>query len=140
MLEWPRQVLCRLRDRYAGAKREEILLKRMIYLATGVLVAMLILVPSALAQDAVPAGDDDPYVPEQNVTVVDEGTLEQIAGTPEPGEPTQPPVPDVAAQSLPPSGGPGMGALSVILPASALLLLAGSGVLTYAVLRRRQAC
>jgi hypothetical protein len=112
------------------------LLRRITYLAAAALVAMLILVPSALAQDAVPAGDDDPFVPEQNATLVAQEDLEQIAGTPTPAEPTQPPVPDVAAQSLPTTGGTGIGALSMMLPASALLLL-GSSALTYAVLRRR---
>ncbi len=41
-----------------------------------------------------------------------------------------------ATMPLPPSGGPGVGtAGAVLLPAAALLL--GSGVLVYAVLRRR---
>jgi hypothetical protein len=64
--------------------------KRIILLATAALVAMLILVPMAVAQ-------------------------------------TPPPEP------LPPSGG--LANPSVLLPAAALLL--GSGVLGYAILRRR---
>ena len=67
-------------------------MKRIILLATAALVAMLILVPMAMAQQASPA--------------------------PEP---------------LPPSGG--LASPSVLLPAAALLL--GSGVLGYAILRRR---
>jgi hypothetical protein len=68
------------------------------------LVAMLILVPTAMAQD--------------EMTVMQEETMMM--------ETTQP---------LPKSGGPAIGSTSVLLPAAALLL--GSGVLAFAVLRRR---
>jgi hypothetical protein len=76
--------------------------KRVIYLATAALVAMLILVPTAMAQQ----------------TMMMEETMMK--------ETTQP---------LPASGGPVIGSTSVLLPAAALLL--GSGVLAFAVLRRR---
>jgi hypothetical protein len=75
--------------------------KRVVYLATAVLVAMLILVPTAMAQAT-----------KLEVTKTTEATVEG---------------------KLPPSGGPAVA--SVLLPAGALLL--GSGVLAYAVLRRR---
>ena len=78
-------------------------MKRVLYLATAALVAMLILVPIAMAQ-------------EQTMM------MEQTIMT----ETTQP---------LPASGGMGISSTSVLLPAAALLL--GSGVLGYAVLRRR---
>ena len=78
-------------------------MKRVIYLATAALVAMLILVPAAMAQDQ---------------TMMVEETMMR--------ETTQP---------LPASGGMGLSSTSVLLPAAALLL--GSGVLGYAVLRRR---
>jgi len=68
------------------------------------LVAMLILVPTAMAQD--------------EMTMMQEETMMM--------ETTQP---------LPKSGGPAIGSTSVLLPAAALLL--GSGVLAFAVLRRR---
>jgi hypothetical protein len=106
--------------------------KRVAYLALAALVALAILAPAALAQDAVP-GDDDPYLPEPNAVVVgSHEELERIAGQPVPSQPpaSQPP----ASQPLPKSGGPSV--VSVILPGAALLLV-GSGVLTYAVLRRR---
>ena len=106
-------------------------MKRIVYLATAAFVAMLILVPAALAQDAVP-GDDHPYLPEPNAVVVgSHEELERIAGQPVPSQPpaSQPP----ASQPLPKTGGPSV--VSVILPAAALLLV-GSGVLAYAVLRR----
>jgi hypothetical protein len=78
--------------------------KRVVYLAMAALVAMLILVPTAMAQE--------------EMTVMQEETMMM--------ETTQP---------LPKSGGPAIGSTSVLLPAAALLL--GSGVLAFAVLRRR---
>jgi hypothetical protein len=91
--------------------------KRLVYLATAALVAMLILVPSALA-----AQDEDTMMPERDVVEV--GSIEEIPAT-------EPPP------KLPKSGGPGTGGPAVILPAAAALLL-GSGVLAYGVLRRRR--
>ena len=73
--------------------------KRIVLLVTAALVAMLILVPTAMAQQI-----------EQTIEI----------------EATQP---------LPPSGGPTLASPAVLLPAAALLL--GSGVLAFAVLRRR---
>ena len=112
-------------------------MKRVAYLALAALVALAILAPAALAQDAVP-GDDDPYLPEPNAVVVgSHEELERIAGQPVPSQhPGEPPeqVPASPSQGLPKSGGPSV--VSVILPGAALLLV-GSGVLTYAVLRRR---
>ncbi len=114
-------------------------MKRIVYLATAAFVAMVILVPAALAQDAVP-GDDHPHLPEPNAVVVgSHEELEQIAGQPVPAQhPGEPPeqVPASPSQSpsqgLPKTGGP---SVSVILPGAALLLV-GSGVLSYTVLRR----
>jgi LPXTG-motif cell wall-anchored protein len=110
--------------------------KRVAYLALAAVVAMLILVPAALAQDALPGGDDHPHLPEPNAVVVgSHEELERIAGQPVPSQhPGEPPeqVPAPPSQGLPKTGGP---SVSVILPAAALLLV-GSGVLSYAVLRR----
>ncbi len=78
-------------------------MKRLVYLATAALLALMILVPTAMAQE---------------VTTMMEETMMM--------ETTQP---------LPKSGGPVLGSPSILLPAAALLL--GSGVLTFAVLRRR---
>ena len=78
-------------------------MKRVLYLAVAALVAMLILVPTAMAQ-------------EQTVEVQREVQMEGTA-------------------PLPPSGGPAIGSGAVLLPAAALLV--GSGVLAFAVLRRR---
>jgi hypothetical protein len=79
--------------------------KRVVYLAMVALVAMLILVPAAMAQE-------DTMMVQQEETMMMETT-----------------------QPLPKSGGPAIGSTSVLLPAAALLL--GSGVLAFAVLRRR---
>ena len=114
-------------------------MKRTVHLATAAFAAMLILVPAALAQDALP-GDDHPHLPEPNAVVVgSHEELERIAGQPIPSQhPGEPPeqVPASPSQSpsqgLPKTGGP---SVSVILPAAALLLV-GSGVLAYAVFRR----
>jgi len=72
-------------------------MKRATFLATAALLAMLVLMPMAMAQD----------------TTMMEQT---VAGSPIPGGPK--------------TGGP-----AILLPAAALLL--GSGILTYAILRRR---
>ncbi len=77
-------------------------MKRIIYLAVAALVAMMILVPAAMAQDTV--------IQKAETTVIDKGK-----------------------DDLPKSGGPAVS--SLLLPAGALLL--GSGVLAYAILRRR---
>ena len=110
-------------------------MKRVAHLTLAAFVAMLILVPAALAQAQVP-GDDDPYSPEPNAVVVgSHEELERIAGQPVPSQhPGEPPeqVPASPSQGLPKSGGP---SVSAIVPTAALLLV-GSGVLAYAVLRR----
>ena len=110
-------------------------MKRVAYLALAAVVALLILAPSAMAQDMLP-GDDDPMLPEPNAEVVSSHEeLERIAGQPLPSQgPGEPPlqVPDSPTQGLPKSGGP---SVSAIVPTAALLLV-GSGVLAYAVLRR----
>ena len=119
-------------------------MKRIIYLALAALMTTLILAPAALAQDAGP-GDDDPLSPEQNVVVLEEEALEQAVGKQIPEQiPDEPidepggPAPKEGTQpkggALPKSGG-AMTPSALLLPAAALLL--GSGVLGYAVLRRR---
>ena len=96
-------------------------MKRAIFLATGTLLAMLILVPMTMAQDAERSyGVDrvvlgtDPTTYYTYLTYV-KGSQQYSGG----GVPT------------PPTGGP-----AFLLPAASVLL--GSGILTYAILRRRQ--
>ena len=84
-------------------------MKRVLYLAVAALVAMLMLVPTAMAQ---------------------ESTLPKTGGQEMTAEIKQ----EVTVEKdLPASGGVGPGPL--VLPAAALLI--GAGVLGYAVLRRR---
>ena len=78
-------------------------MKRLVYLATAALLALMILVPTAMAQE--------------KTTMIEETMMME------------------STQPLPASGGPVLGSPSILLPAAALLL--GSGVLTFAVLRRR---
>jgi len=115
------------------------LVKRIIYLAMSALVAMLILAPAALAQDAGP-GDDDPLAAEQNVVVLEKDALEQTVGKQLPQQMPDEPIDDPGGpapknDALPKSGG-AMAPSALLLPAAALLL--GSGVLTYTALRRRR--
>ncbi len=79
-------------------------MKRVVYLAVAAFVALMILVPTAGAQEYAP------MKVEQTIVTEVEGYA-----------------------PLPPSGGPA--ASSVLLPAAALLV--GSGILAYAILRRR---
>ncbi len=105
------------------------LLGRITYLVTTALLAMLIVVPAALAQNMVP-GDDNPHSPEPNAVVVGSyEELERIAGQPVPSQhPGEPPE----QGGMPKTGGP---SVSVILSAAALLLV-GLGVSVYVVRRR----
>ncbi len=102
-------------------------MKRITYLVAIAFLAMMILVPTALAQDILP-GDDDPMTPEPNAIEVSHEELQQIAGQPLPSQgPTSEPLPQ--------TGGPGFGGPAVVLPAVGALLL-GSVVLAYGVLRK----
>ena len=84
-------------------------MKRLLYLAMVALVALLILVPTAMAQEStLPKTGGQ----EMTAEVKQEVTIEK---------------------DLPPSGG--VGPAPLVLPAVALLI--GAGVLRYAALRRR---
>ena len=78
-------------------------MKRLVYLSVVALVALMVLVPSAMAQETV--------VKKAERTIVEK-----------------------KEEDLPKSGGPAIS--SVLMPAAALVV--GSGVLAYAVLRRRR--
>jgi hypothetical protein len=100
---------------------EEDWMKRAIFLATAALLVMLVLAPVALAQDTTMMGAE---TQPGGATQAGGGATQPGGATQAGGGATQ------AGKPLPPSGGP-----EILLPAAALLL--GSGVLTYAVLRRR---
>jgi len=94
-------------------KEKEDGMKRAILLATAALLAMLILMPMAVGQGP----GNTTLVTTYQGPSAGGGTTDITYASPTP-------VP------TPPSGGP-----AIVLPATALLL--GSGILTYAVLRRR---
>src|SRR5215210_9244336 len=97
-------MLDELDDKKNHTRRRRCFVKRVAYLALAALVALTILAPTALAQDAVP-GDDDPYLPEPNAIVVgSHEELERIAGQPVPSQPV--PSQPSASQPLPKTGGP----------------------------------
>ena len=88
-------------------------MKRAIFLATAALLAMLVLMPIAGAQETTMMMQETMMGGAQGATMMEETMM---AG----GQ----------AGAIPESGGP-----AILLPAAALLL--GSGILTYAILRRR---
>ena len=85
------------------------LVKRAMFLATAALLAILILAPMAMAQDTT--------MPTQSASASAFGTPQGVGGG--------------GRLQTPETGGPP----TFLLPAAALLL--GSGILTYAILRRR---
>src|ERR671913_2299343 len=94
-----------LGERCHTNRRGENFVKRLVCLATATLVAMLILMPAALAQNMVP-GDDHPHLPEPNAVVVgSHEELEQVAGQPvpsqHPGEPPEQVAASPSSQGLP---------------------------------------
>jgi uncharacterized Zn-binding protein involved in type VI secretion len=97
-------------------------MKRAIFLATAALLVMLVLAPVAMAQDTAMKAGGQTAMKAGGQTVMAGGKTAAIAG----GQTAM----GAGGQPLPGSGGP-----AILLPAAALLL--GSGVLTYAILRRR---
>ena len=87
-------------------------MKRAVFLATAALLAMLILAPMAMGQ---------------GTTVLGGGTTLYAGGD---GSPSASGSPSPPLTPLEDTGGP-----HILLPAAVLLL--GSGILTYAILRRR---
>jgi uncharacterized Zn-binding protein involved in type VI secretion len=97
-------------------------MKRAIFLATAALLVMLVLAPVAMAQDTAMKAGGQTAMKAGGQTVMAGGKTAAIAG----GQTAM----GAGGQPLPGSGGP-----AILLPAAALLL--GSGVLTYAIVRRR---
>lgn len=87
-------------------------MKRLVYLAAAALVAVLLLAPAAFAQGSTMSSGT-------MSSAASSSAMSSVSGTGQKGG------------KLAESGGP-----AIILPAAALLL--GSGILTFAVLRRRQ--
>jgi hypothetical protein len=89
-------------------------MKRLILLAVVALMAMLVLAPTAMAQDTTMMMEDTGMMMEETGM-----TMMEMTGAGQMDD-----------DDLPTSGGP-----AILLPAAALLV--GSGILTYAILRRR---
>ena len=92
-------------------------MKRAILLATVALLAMLVLVPMAMAQDTTMMMGSTMMMEQTGGQMMGTTMMEMTSG-------------QMAQDDLPTSGGP-----AILLPAAALLV--GSGILTYAILRRR---
>jgi hypothetical protein len=90
-------------------------MKRAMFLATAALLVMLVLAPVAMAQNTTMKAGGKTVMGAGGKTAAMAGGKTAVGG---------------GARPLPGSGGP-----AILLPAAALLL--GSGVLTYAILRRR---
>jgi hypothetical protein len=102
-------------------------MKRAILLAMVALMAMLVLAPMAMAQDTTMMMEDTGMMMEDTgmmmedtgMMMEDTGMMMEMTGAGQMDD-----------DDLPTSGGP-----AILLPAAALLV--GSGILTYAILRRR---
>ena len=133
-------------------------MRRLVILAALALIASLILMPIARAQESEemvteevePPGGGEVEIEAQGPPQVVEPAVQQAEqqAVAQPGvegkveieakgpPPPPPPPPGGATAPLPTSGGPGISGPAVILPAAAALLL-GSGILAYGILRRR---
>src|SRR5215211_1889372 len=105
-------------------------MKRAVFLATTALLAMLILVPMALAQDTTFIDSGSPPPECSGCTGVAAGGGGNM-GTTVVGDGIPVGIPSSPSPPLTPE----TGGSAIVLPAAALLL--GSGILTYAFLRRR---
>ena len=94
-------------------------MKRIILLAMVAFMAMLVLAPMAMAQDTTMMMEDTGMMMEETGMMMEDTAMMEMTGA---GQETD--------SGLPTSGGP-----AILLPAAALLV--GSGILTYAILRRR---
>ncbi len=94
-------------------------MKRIILLAVVAFMAMLVLAPTAMAQDTTMMMEDTGMMMEDTGMMMEDTGMMEMTG-----------AGAMDDDDLPSSGGP-----AILLPAAALLV--GSGILTYAILRRR---
>ena len=99
-------------------------MKRIILLAMVAFMAMLVLAPMAMAQDTTMMMEDTGMMMEDTGMMMEDSMMMEESMMEMTGAGQQDDSP------LPQSGGP-----AILLPAAALLV--GSGILTYAILRRR---
>jgi hypothetical protein len=105
-------------------------MRRLLLLVTLAFVVSLVLAPSAVAQWE---EEMEPPLEEKMESPQEEAIEESMEPVPEPPFAEEKQMEKAKAKEMPKTGGPSVG---VILPAAALLLV-GSGVLAYRVVRRR---
>jgi LPXTG-motif cell wall-anchored protein len=110
-------------------------MRRLLLLVTLAFVVSLVLAPSAVAQYVEEEKKGEPPLEEKMESPQEEAIEEAMEPVPDPpfAQEKQMEKEKAKATVLPKTGGP---SVSVILPAGALLLV-GSGVLAYRVVRRR---
>jgi LPXTG-motif cell wall-anchored protein len=110
-------------------------MRRLLLLVTLAFVVSLVLAPSAVAQYVEEEKKGEPPLEEKMESPQEEAIEEAMEPVPDPpfAQEKQMEKEKAKAPVLPKTGGP---SVSVILPAGALLLV-GSGVLAYRVVRRR---
>jgi hypothetical protein len=108
-------------------------MRRLLLLVTLAFVVSLVLAPSAVAQYAEEEMKGEPPLEEATESPQEEVMEEAMEPVPDPPYVQEKQMQKAKAKEMPKTGGP---SVSVILPAGALLLV-GSGVLAYTVVRRR---
>ena len=108
-------------------------MRRLLLLVTLAFVVSLVLAPSAVAQYVEEEMKGEPKMEEKMEGPAEEAMEEAMEPVPDPPYAQEKQMQKAKAKEMPKTGGP---SVSVILPAAALLLV-GSGVLAYTVVRRR---
>jgi LPXTG cell wall anchor motif len=108
-------------------------MRRLLVLVTLAFVVSLFLAPSAVAQYVEEEMKGEPKMEEKMEGPAEEAMEEAMEPVPDPPYAQEKQMQKAKAKEMPKTGGP---SVSVILPAAALLLV-GSGVLAYTVVRRR---
>ena len=108
-------------------------MRRLLLLVTLAFVVSLFLAPSAVAQYVEEEMKGEPKMEEKMEGPAEEAMEEAMEPVPDPPYAQEKQMQKAKAKEMPKTGGP---SVSVILPAAALLLV-GSGVLAYTVVRRR---
>src|SRR5918995_473379 len=108
-------------------------MRRLLLVVTLAFVVSLVLAPSAVAQYVEEEMKGEPKMEEKMEGPAEEAMEEAMEPVPDPPYAQEKQMQKAKAKEMPKTGGP---SVSVILPAAALLLV-GSGVLAYTVVRRR---
>src|SRR5918994_2059182 len=109
-------------------------MRRLLLVVTLAFVVSLVLAPSAVAQYVVEEEmKGEPKMEEKMEGPAEEAMEEAMEPVPDPPYAQEKQMQKAKAKEMPKTGGPSVG---VIVPAAALLLV-GSGVLAYTVVRRR---